>query len=118
MEDIKGFDDVKVLVDCFYQNVLNDDLLAPVFSKHLVGKWDEHHEKLYRFWQTVLFKEMMYYGRPQHTHEKLELTQAHFDHWVSTWHKTVDLLFSGKVAERAKYRGKTMADSFFKRLDK
>lgn len=117
-KDIKEYEDVQLLVNTFYQNVLEDSLLAPIFIQHLEGKWEEHHEKLARFWHTVLFREMRYYGRPQDTHEKLEVAREHFDRWIEIWKLTVDSLYEGEIAEKAKYRGTTMADSFFKRLEK
>ncbi len=116
MKDITNEADIKILVDEFYKSVLEDELLAPVFSEHLEGKWEEHHEKLYRFWQTVLLREPMYYGKPQHMHARMEIGKTHFDHWLKVWKKTVDTYFVGEIADRAKFRGKTMADAFFKKL--
>ncbi len=118
MTDIQSKDDIKILVDTFYKDVLDDELLAPVFSEHLKGKWKEHHEKLYGFWETVLLRVPSYYGRPQNMHAKMDIGRDHFDHWLHVWQATVDKLFAGEVAERAKYRGQTMADAFFNKLPK
>lgn len=116
MKDIESQEDIVLLVDAFYAEVQKNELLAPVFNKHLANKWDVHHEKLYRFWQTVLFKEKTYSGKPHKLHDKMVVSSNHFDLWIKIWQQTVDVLFVGDVAERAKYRGQTMADSFFEKI--
>lgn len=116
MRDIETKEDIALLVDAFYAEVQKDALLAPVFNEHLADKWDEHHEKLYRFWQTVLFREKTYSGRPHKMHEKMQISSTHFDLWIKIWQQTVDKLFEGEIAERAKFRGQTMADSFFEKM--
>lgn len=116
MKDIEDKQDIVLLVDTFYAEVQKDKLLAPVFNKYLNNKWDVHHEKLYRFWQTVLFKEKTYSGQPHKMHEKMTVSRQHFDRWLQVWNHTVDQLFEGRMADRAKFRGQTMADSFFKKM--
>lgn len=116
MKDIETKEDIVLLVDTFYNKVQKNALLEPVFTKFVDGNWEAHHDKLYRFWQTVLFKEKTYSGRPHKLHDKMKVSRLHFDTWLEIWQQTVDELFKGNMAERAKFRGKTMADSFFERL--
>lgn len=116
MRDIETKEDIVILVDSFYKRVQENTLLAPVFSASIKDNWEEHHDKLYRFWQTVLFKEKTYSGRPHKKHERMIVSRQHFDTWLEIWKQTVDELFAGTTADRAKFRGETMADSFFERL--
>ena len=49
MKDILNLDDVKLVVDCFYDKVRNDKLLKDVFNNVIQDRWPEHLEKMYRF---------------------------------------------------------------------
>lgn len=115
---INSFDDVKLLVDRFYEATREDDLIGPIFNKYLEGKWNEHHEKLYNFWATVLLRQAGYYGNPVPMHFKLNLTKEHFNRWLELWCNTIDKYFEGKTAEQAKYRGKTISLSFLEKIEK
>lgn len=117
-KDIDSLKDIQVLVDLFYAKVQEDPLLGPVFNGILSGRWEMHHRKLYRFWHTVLLRRPDYFGNPVPLHFSLNLNDAHFETWLSIWTQTVDDHFEGKIAERAKFRGKTMADSFISRIKK
>ena len=44
------------------------------------------------------------------------IAQAHFERWVNLWHNTIDLLFIGTLAERAKRASKSMAIGQFKAI--
>jgi hemoglobin len=118
MEDINTFDDIKLLVDRFYESAKEDPLNGPIFNKYLEGKWDEHHKKLYSFWATVLLRQAGYYGNPVPMHFKMGLTKAHFTRWLELWCSTVDKYFEGENAEKAKYRGKTMGEAFLEKIEK
>jgi hemoglobin len=117
-KDIGSLDDIKILVDSFYSKVREDSFLGPIFNEKLSGRWEMHHRKLYRFWNTVLLRRPDYYGNPVSLHFSLHLNEAHFAAWLVLWTKTVDDHFEGSIAERAKFRGKTMADSFISRIKK
>lgn len=116
--DIESNDDIKLLVDTFYSSVQKDPFLGPIFETYLADHWEEHHEKLYKFWHTITFKEMHYYGNPVPVHFTMHLTEKHFKAWLVIWKKTVDDLFVGKRAENAKLRGKTMAAAFLEKIEK
>jgi hemoglobin len=64
MNDILNLDDVKLVVDCFYGKVRQDEQLKDVFNNVIQDRWPAHLEKMYRFWQTVLLDEHTYHGSP------------------------------------------------------
>ncbi len=117
-KDIESNQDIKLLVDTFYSEVRKNNFLGPIFESYLADHWDEHHQILYKFWHTVTFKEMHYYGNPVPVHFSMHLTQEHFDAWLVIWTQTVDGLFEGKRAENAKLRGRTMAAAFLSKIEK
>jgi hemoglobin len=115
MEDrppILTIDDVRLLVDTFYQRIQADVLLGPVFNGVIQGNWSVHLEKMYRFWQTVLLGEHTYFGTPFPPHAKLPVGHEHFAAWMALFTKTVDELFAGEKADEAKWRAGKMAEMF------
>lgn len=111
-QDISTLDDIRLLVNTFYEKVQNDDLIGPIFNEKMIGRWPEHLEKMYRFWQTLLLEEHTYSGSPFPPHKHLPVNQSHFDRWMEIFTKTVDSLFVGKLAEEAKIRAANMAYMF------
>ncbi|MFH7000093.1 group III truncated hemoglobin [Flavobacterium sp. FlaQc-57] len=111
-QDISSLGDIKLLVNAFYAKVQDDDLIGPIFNQKMLGRWPEHLEKMYRFWQTILLEEHTYSGSPFPPHKQLPIDQAHFDRWMEIFTSTVDFLFVGKLAEEAKVRAANMAYMF------
>ncbi|GGE95253.1 group III truncated hemoglobin [Flavobacterium limi] len=110
--DITNIEDIKLLVNTFYEKVQNDNLIGPIFNEKMIGRWPEHLEKMYRFWQTLLLEEHTYSGSPFPPHKHLPVNQTHFDRWMEIFTETVDSLFVGKLAEEAKLRAANMAYMF------
>lgn len=110
--DISGIDDIKIIVDEFYGKVRRDELLKDIFNDVIKDRWDEHLQKMYRFWQTVLLGEHTYFGNPFVAHAYLPVSKIHFDRWIQLFSETVDKYFSGEKAERAKWQGERMAQVF------
>ncbi|HQV78467.1 MAG TPA: group III truncated hemoglobin [Chitinophagales bacterium] len=117
LQDLKDIKDVQLMVDTFYETIRKDDLLADIFNKVIQDKWPQHLEKMYRFWQTVLFDEHTYFGSPFVPHAKLPVEKQHFDRWVQLFNSTVDSLFVGARAERAKWQGERMATMFLYKIN-
>lgn len=110
--DILTLDDVKLLVNTFYDKVRQDELLAPVFNSRIGDRWPEHLEKMYTFWQTVLLDEHTYFGSPFPPHANMPIDASHFDNWMLLFTATVDELFTGEKAAEAKWRAGKMAEMF------
>ncbi|MEO8532168.1 MAG: group III truncated hemoglobin [Flavobacterium sp.] len=111
-QDISSLGDIKLLVNTFYAKVQDDDLIGPIFNERMLGRWPEHLEKMYRFWQTILLEVHTYSGTPFPPHKHLPVNQAHFDRWMEIFTATVDFLFVGRLAEEAKIRAANMAYMF------
>ncbi|HLT43018.1 MAG TPA: group III truncated hemoglobin [Sphingobacteriaceae bacterium] len=110
--DILSLDDIKILVDTFYDKIRKNELLGPIFNNRIQDRWPQHLEKMYTFWQTVLLKEHTYFGSPFVPHAHLPVDNIHFNTWVGLFNETVDDLFEGRIAEEAKWRGAKMAEMF------
>lgn len=116
---ITTFEDIKNLVDTFYSNVREDDLIGPIFTRVIQDRWDEHLGKMYKFWETVLFDDVYTYkGRPFPPHIPLGLEQTHFNRWITIFDRTIDELFvDDETSEKAKKQAKTMAMLFQSKLE-
>lgn len=110
--DIFHLDDIKLLVDSFYDKVRDDDLLAPIFNSVIQDRWPEHLERMYTFWQTVLLGQHTYMGSPFPPHANLPVTKVHFDRWLDLFFNTIDEKFDGEIAAEAKWRASKMAEIF------
>lgn len=116
-KDITDLNDIKLLVDTFYDHIRQDDMLGIIFNQNIQDRWPEHLSKMYRFWQTLLLNEYTYDGRPFPPHAHLPIGQQHFDHWLTLFNQTVDALFAGEKADEAKWRANKMAVMFQSKLD-
>lgn len=117
MRDIQNIDDIKLMVDSFYGTIQKDDLLGPIFNERLDGRWPQHLEKMYRFWETILLDNHSYYGSPFPPHAKMPVGKLHFDRWISLFNENMDKLFKGTIADEAKWRATKMAQMFNYKID-
>lgn len=107
-KDIETKEDIKLMVDCFYDAIQHDELLGPIFNDVSKVDWSSHLPKMYLFWENAVFFTGGYNGNPlkvhQHIHDLFPLTSDHFYRWNEIFIKTVNDVFQGKNAELAKTR--------------
>ena len=115
--DIGTLEDIKLLVNTFYQKVQKDERLAPIFDERIEDRWPQHLEKMYTFWQTVLLEERTYFGSPFPPHAKLPIDHTHFRRWMELFIMTVDTLFEGEKAIEARWRAAKMAQMFETKIE-
>lgn len=113
---IVKIDDIKLLVDSFYDKVRNNELLGPIFNNVIQDRWPEHLKKMYTFWETVLLENHTYFGSPFPPHANLPVDKAHFDEWMRLFTQTVDEYFEGEIADEAKWRAGKMAEMFLYKI--
>ena len=115
--DLQGLEDIKLMVNDFYDRVAQDNLLAPIFNYRLSTYWVPHLEKMYTFWNAALFGVKGYTGNPFAKHATMPVEAEHFERWLSLFYNTVDEHFEGPMAEDAKKRAMVMATNFERRID-
>lgn len=114
--DIRDLDDIKVLVDSFYQKVRHDALLGPIFNSK-ISDWGPHLGTMYRFWNAALFNVREYTGNPFMKHMHLPLGQEHFEQWIGLFYQTIDETFEGEMSNEAKRKAMIMAHTFYSRMN-
>mgnify|MGYP000014324520 CR=1 FL=1 len=116
-KDIENLEDIQLMVDTFYGKVQEDELLQGIFNGIIRDKWEQHLEKMYRFWQTVLLKEHSYYGAPFAPHATMPIDAKHFERWEQLFSETIDAHFEGEKADEAKWRAGKMAELFLSKIE-
>jgi hemoglobin len=115
LTDIRTEDSIKLMVNAFYDNVRQDEILEPVFSK-LIDDWEAHLPIMYRFWEKLLFGKDGYKRNPFQKHVDLPVSKEHFTRWVELFTQTIDHNFSGPKADEAKRLATNIANSFQARM--
>ena len=114
--DISTAEDIRTLVDAFYEKVGKDELLAPIFNDIAHVDWAAHLPTMYRFWETMLLGAGTYEGAPFPKHAVLPVQRTHFARWLALFVETVNGNFAGPKAEEAKGRAASIADTFAQRM--
>lgn len=118
MNDIKDKSDVILFVNAFYSKVKDDDTIGPIFkSKIPADHWPVHLERMYSFWNTVLFGQIEYRGNPFSKHISLPIDKEHFDMWIDIFERELRTLFSGPKTEETIDRARKMRMLFESKLN-
>ena len=117
MKDIQNKEDIKVWVDAFYQRAMLDPLLAPIFTEALdMNLWEKHVNRIYDFWNTILFKHPDYLGNPFSHHKDLPIHEEHFEKWLAILEEVLFENFKGEKTEEVLVRAKRMGEMFLLKL--
>lgn len=114
-EHIEGF------VDLFYQQMLQDELLAPIFVDVAEVDLDVHLPHIKDYWCKLLLGDKTYNRHTMAIHRQLHgkraLVAEDFQRWLDTFINAVDADFSGERADRAKVVATTIAANMARTLD-
>lgn len=112
-KDITCREDIELLVDTFYKQVIADPLIGHFFTEVIALDWDKHIPTMYDFWESNLLTVTKYKGNPMKVHQELNrkstLKQEHFERWLSLFKGTIVELFSGPTATLATQRANSIA---------
>lgn len=113
LTDIANIEDIKILVNKFYDKVNTDTLLSPIFNEVAKIDWNTHLTKMYDFWNMIIFGSRTYQGSPMGMHVHLAtlttMGEAQFERWTSLFFETMDELYAGPNAQQAKDRATAVA---------
>ena len=121
--EINNREDVFLLIDTFYAKIRKDDFIGPIFLSAIpTEEWPDHLEKLTDFWETNLFFAKNYKGNPMKVHQQLDaknnytISQKHFGKWLELWFTTIDELFVGEKAQKAKNNARNISFMLFLKM--
>ncbi|GAB4013167.1 hypothetical protein GCM10028808_31360 [Spirosoma migulaei] len=106
-------EDVKLLVDSFYEKVQTDSLIGPIFTDVAQVDWSKHLPKMYAFWESIILGNNAYDGHPFRPHlivnQQHTLTIDHFERWLQLFSQTVTENFTGEITEQVRQRATQIA---------
>lgn len=124
-KEIETRADLFLLVSHFYKKVRAHKVLGPFFNES-IKDWDQHLDHLTTFWESSLFLtrqlEKKYDGNPLDVHIKVDqnfdnsITELHFGIWLNLWYQSVDELFTGELADKAKRRARKMGTFMYLKI--
>ena len=104
--DLDSREQIEHFVDLFYQRMLSDEILAPIFVDVAEIDLAVHLPHIKDYWCKLLLGEQSYRRHTMNIHRQLHgkrtLEASDFDRWLATFVATVDDNFSGEKADRAK----------------
>lgn len=111
--DLDSPEEIAEMVRRFYADVAMDELLGPMFNDIAQVDWSEHLPKLTAFWCRALLGRQGYLGNPfrahARVHQRQSFTRAHFERWLSLFHETLELGWTGPNADRASELARNVA---------
>ena len=106
-------DEVIELVHTFYGTIRRDEVLGPIFNRH-VADWDEHLAKLVDFWSAILRGTRRFSGTPMPKHVVLpELSAELFQRWLMLFRQTTAALPNHDMAQHANAAAERIAQSLW-----
>jgi hemoglobin len=120
--DITTSEDIRTLIDVFYEKVQSDELIGYIFNDVAHVDWSHHLPVMYAFWEFLLLGTPdAYRGNPIQKHFELHakhrLKAEYFDRWLALFQGTIDELFDGPTAKDAKFRAFAIAETWKPKFD-
>ena len=118
--DLATRGDVESLLRRFYGRVLDDELLEGPFVEIKEHGLQSHLPVMCDFWETVLFRAGLYKGSIMDVHQRVHTRHGvrteHFLRWLALWVATIDQMYQGPIAERAKTQATRIAWAMHRQL--
>lgn len=106
-------ENIEFFVDRFYERMLADEQLAPIFVDVARIDLAVHLPHIKDYWCKLLLGEKGYQRHTMNIHRQLHgkrsLQKEDFERWLALFISTVDTHFSGERAQRAKQVAKSIA---------
>jgi hemoglobin len=104
--DLDSRQNIEFFVDRFYEGLLADEQLAPIFVDVAEIDMTVHLPHIKDYWCKLLLGEKGYQRHTMNIHRQLHTKRAlhprDFQRWLDFFVSTVDAHFSGERSERAK----------------
>ncbi len=118
--DMDSRENIEFFVDRFYESLLADAQLAPIFVDVAGIDLAVHLPHIKDYWCKLLLGDKTYQRHTMNIHRELHgkrpLQPEDFARWLEFFSATVDAHFAGERAERAKQVAATIAAEMCRRL--
>ena len=114
MKKLESRKDIELLVNSFYDKVVQDETIGFFFKDIIKVDFQKHLPKMYSFWESILFGQMSYKGNPMAVHFPINHLEAmekhHFAQWLKLWKQTIEENFTGYNADMAINKSENIAN--------
>lgn len=97
---------IEELVASFYEKVLSDPVLAPVFLDVAKIRIEEHLPRIVDYWCKMLHGTKTYKRHTiaihQHLHHQSAFEKVHYERWLLLFLSSIDERFSGPYTDKAR----------------
>src|SRR5690625_3136712 len=104
--DLDSPEHIRIFVEAFYEGMLADSILGPIFLDVAAIELDQHLPLIRAYWEKLLLGSREYRRHTMNIHRELaaqrSLQKVDFERWLTFFVTTMDRLFSGPMADRAK----------------
>ncbi len=118
--DMDSRANIERFVDLFYERMLADEILAPIFVDVAEIDLAVHLPHIKDYWCKLLLREQGYQRHTMNIHRQLHgkraLREQDFERWLEFFVTTVDANFQGPYAERARQVAASIAANMKKSL--
>lgn len=108
------------MVDSFYEKVLADTLLAPLFLDVAQIDLDEHLPLISAFWKKLLLGDPSYDRNMVAKHRAVDdqerLNGAHHERWLTLFYTNLDEHFEGPYTDRARLLAARIMNNLYEQL--
>ena len=112
-KDILSEADVELLIRTFYGKLLKDKLLSPHFENI---DFEHHFPRMFAFWNFFLLGKEGFFGNVFDKHKNLTIGNEDFERWLLHFNLTVDALFEGEIADKAKSQANLLGYTFNQKM--
>ena len=104
--DVDNPENISLMVSLFYDALLADDLMAPLFLEVAAVDLKAHLPTISRYWQKMLLGDTQYHNntmaRHRVIHRKHAFEEIHFQRWLDFFMSTLDQHFTGPYTDKAR----------------
>ena len=104
--DLDSREHLDQFIQAFYAKVLVDPILAPIFLDIADVELDVHLPHIRNYWAKLLLKDTSYQRHTMNIHRELHskhaLREKDFKQWLALFTETIDEMYIGENADRAK----------------
>ncbi len=113
-KDIGTREDIAVLMQAFYTKAIPDPVIGHFFTDVVHMDLAKHLPVITDFWESLLLDKPALYKNNamqphMHMHARSPMRKMHFDRWLQLFNETVDSMFAGEIAFKAKERATSIA---------
>ncbi len=104
-------ENIKTLVHAFYDKVVKDPQLGPVFNR-VIQDWPPHLSKMVDFWSSIMLQTGKYKGNPLVKHQQtMPFDRDLFKRWLGLFAQTAHELYEEPHANMFINKSENIAES-------